>query len=261
MTARTSDTQQLSVISKNDNNTNASLQTASSTEQPQSKQLTEDLHADVKKSTDAEKTANFATGRSDSHSTVTPKPSSAKSHQKQQKQQSRPSLKRSRSKAASSLTATLIRLSIMFLLLTLPVCVWLVLVGNDYVIYGVDVSTDAWLNMAWAVVNMLWYSNAALNFYVYVLTGTRFRSQCRRIVCPCRKQKMKNTKTSGAASHAQNDSSLRTTKSSLSATSSVGLDTRKSAGVDGGGGGGGGGNVGSDSGGENGHDQSNESSF
>ena len=87
-----------------------------------------------------------------------------------------------REKAASSLTVTLISVSVTYLCLTLPVCVFIVV--DRHVEVGEDAAEHAaWRGLAWAVVNLMWYCNSAVNFYLYCLTGSRFRAQCRRLLC------------------------------------------------------------------------------
>ena len=85
-----------------------------------------------------------------------------------------------REKAASSLTVTLMSVSVTYICLTLPMCIFFVL--QPYVAWG-DARRNAWTELAWAVVNLMWYCNSTVNFYLYCLTGTRFRAQCKRLLC------------------------------------------------------------------------------
>ena len=89
-----------------------------------------------------------------------------------------------REKAASSLTVTLMSVSVTYLFLTLPVCVFLIV--HPYLHVGNDVLYQAWLELLWAVCNLMWYCNSIVNFYLYCLTGTRFRAQCKRLLCCAR---------------------------------------------------------------------------
>ncbi|XP_076464240.1 uncharacterized protein LOC143296279 [Babylonia areolata] len=84
-----------------------------------------------------------------------------------------------REKAASSLTVTLMCVSVTFLCLTLPVSVFLI--TEKYLDFS-DAYYVAWLELVWVVVSLLWYCNYAINFYLYCLTGTKFRAQCRRLL-------------------------------------------------------------------------------
>jgi hypothetical protein len=87
-----------------------------------------------------------------------------------------------REKAASSLTLTLMAVSTSYLLFTLPVCVaavWLSYVKND------GVTDPDVIALVWTVTNLVWYCNASVNFYIYVLTGTKFRHHCLWLLC-CR---------------------------------------------------------------------------
>ena len=85
-----------------------------------------------------------------------------------------------REKAASSLTVTLMSVSVTYICLTLPVCLFIIL--QPYVVWG-DARQNAWTELAWVVVNLMWYCNSTVNFYLYCLTGTRFRAQCKRLLC------------------------------------------------------------------------------
>ena len=85
-----------------------------------------------------------------------------------------------REKAASSLTVTLMSVSVTYLCLTLPVSIFIVL--QPYVAWG-DSRRHAWSELVWALVNLMWYCNSTVNFYLYCLTGTRFRAQCKRLLC------------------------------------------------------------------------------
>ncbi|XP_076464565.1 uncharacterized protein LOC143296489 [Babylonia areolata] len=84
-----------------------------------------------------------------------------------------------RKKAASSLTVTLMCVSVTFLCLTLPVSLFLI--TEKYLDFS-DAYYVAWLELVWVVLSLLSYCNFAINFYVYCLTGTKFRVQCRRLL-------------------------------------------------------------------------------
>ena len=84
-----------------------------------------------------------------------------------------------REKAASSLTVTLMSVSVTYICLTLPVCIFLIV---QHYGMGPDTRYEAWMRLVWAVVNLMWYCNSTVNFYLYCLTGTRFRAQCKRLL-------------------------------------------------------------------------------
>ena len=90
-----------------------------------------------------------------------------------------------RKKMSTSLNLTLICLSAMFLLLTSPICLYLVI--DHYYDFDLNNMTDPVLSarvaLAWAVTNNLWYANSALNFYLYCLSGSKFRQQVWSCVC------------------------------------------------------------------------------
>ncbi|XP_025104595.1 probable G-protein coupled receptor 139 [Pomacea canaliculata] len=86
----------------------------------------------------------------------------------------------SRQKKASSLTLTLITVSLAFLLLTAPVCVCIAL--NPFIeTTGSQASPKT--KFAWVVCDLSWYINSAINFYLYCLSGTKFKNELRRLVC------------------------------------------------------------------------------
>ena len=81
----------------------------------------------------------------------------------------------SRARKASSMTLTLIAVSSAFLLLTAPKAVW-------SIFFPVTVPTQRFQ----LVLNILWHiflTNYAINFYVYCLTGYKFRMQARKLLC------------------------------------------------------------------------------
>ncbi|XP_070203460.1 uncharacterized protein [Littorina saxatilis] len=89
-----------------------------------------------------------------------------------------------REKTASSLTLTLIGVSVTYLVLTLPVCVVSLVTFNvDWA--NQDVHFRARFELLWTVSVIMWYSNSAVNFYIYCLTGAKFRKKCLRLLCCC----------------------------------------------------------------------------
>ena len=84
-----------------------------------------------------------------------------------------------REKAASSLTVTLMSVSVTYICLTLPVCIFIIV--QHYLMPSPRY--NAWMRLAFTVVSLMWYCNSTVNFYLYCLTGTRFRAQCKRLMC------------------------------------------------------------------------------
>ena len=85
-----------------------------------------------------------------------------------------------REKAASSLTVTLMSVSVTYICLSLPVSIFIIV---QHYLSRAGARYNAWMHLAWAVVNLMWYCNSTVNFYLYCLTGTRFRAQCKRLLC------------------------------------------------------------------------------
>jgi len=80
----------------------------------------------------------------------------------------------------SSITFMLVGISVIFLVLNLPVAVVLILEEtaiefNDY--------QYAWLSFVSSIAHLMMYTNNAVNFYLYCLTGSRFRNEARAVLC------------------------------------------------------------------------------
>ena len=81
----------------------------------------------------------------------------------------------------SSLTKLLLILNVVFIICTAPICVYLI--GMKYWVPG-DVpkriqEQDPW----WVGVSLLMYINNTVNFFLYSLSGSRFRQELQRLVC------------------------------------------------------------------------------
>ena len=89
----------------------------------------------------------------------------------------------SRDKKLSSMTITLIVTSVAFLLLTSPIVVYTIL----YESLSFDALRDVrWLaasKLALSVSLMLWHTNLGINFYLYCLTGARYRAEFLKLFC------------------------------------------------------------------------------
>ena len=84
----------------------------------------------------------------------------------------------SRDKKLSSMTVTLIVTSVVFLLLVAPVAVFFILESALALHTVEDVSLGAEIELASTVCMVLWLTNQSVNFYLYCLTGARYRAQC-----------------------------------------------------------------------------------
>ncbi|XP_076467644.1 uncharacterized protein LOC143298649 [Babylonia areolata] len=89
----------------------------------------------------------------------------------------------SRRKRASKTTVMVLALSCTFILLTLPVCVYMVWVRNT----GNQLTNDPRLlaisELALTVTTLLWYTNSAINFLLYCFTGSKFRKEFLTMMC------------------------------------------------------------------------------
>ena len=79
----------------------------------------------------------------------------------------------------SSMTAMLFTLNMVFLITTSPVSIYNI--GYPHWVTDGTHQTYASLDLWWAIVNMLMYTNNSLNFLLYCLSGTRFRQEVKRL--------------------------------------------------------------------------------
>ena len=87
-----------------------------------------------------------------------------------------------RGKKLSSMTVTVIATSVAFLLLTSPLAAYMIVqraLGRGG--RGRDVRTRAADNLTLSSGLMTWYMNLAINFYIYCLTGARYRREFLRL--------------------------------------------------------------------------------
>ena len=104
---------------------------------------------------------------------------------------------KSREKKVSSVTLTLVIVSITFIILCLPFSLYILL--TDFVldkIPGKNVFSRSLKELVYEIINWLWCWNSAVNFYLYCLTGSKFRTECLRVLTfnrfPRRKQNAAN---------------------------------------------------------------------
>ena len=86
----------------------------------------------------------------------------------------------------SSMTAMLFTLNTVFLFTTSPVSIYNI--GYPHWVKSETAQDYATLDLWWAIVNMLMYTNNSINFLLYCLSGTRFRQEVKRIFCPKSRQ-------------------------------------------------------------------------
>ena len=89
---------------------------------------------------------------------------------------------KTRTRKVSSVTVTLIAVSTTFILLNLPFSAYILLHAFDVLPGSDDLEAKTLSNFIYAVVNILWYCNSAVNFYLYCLTGSKFRTECLRVI-------------------------------------------------------------------------------
>lgn len=89
---------------------------------------------------------------------------------------------RSRETRASSMTVRLIGASVAFLLLTTPLCVCNVMLATLSSEEDNDVTQVAASQLTFTITMLLWYTNYAVNFYVYCLSGRKYRRECAQVL-------------------------------------------------------------------------------
>ena len=108
----------------------------------------------------------------------------AKSHRKTRQKHMTPKYSTSiknKDRQQSSMTAILISLNTVFLITTLPISIYNI--GHGHWSTTDDPNVLAGLELWWAVVNMLMYTNNTVNFLLYSLSGSQFRQEAKRIFC------------------------------------------------------------------------------
>ncbi|XP_071086120.1 cysteinyl leukotriene receptor 1-like [Haliotis cracherodii] len=83
---------------------------------------------------------------------------------------------------SSHLTVMLLSVNCLFLLLTSPIVVYMIGFGTWR--EDPDPQTEARLHLSWCLVNLLQYTNNAAHFFLYCLTGPRFRRELLRMMSP-----------------------------------------------------------------------------
>ncbi|CAH1795610.1 unnamed protein product [Owenia fusiformis] len=84
-------------------------------------------------------------------------------------------------------TIMFITVTFTFLVLTCPLAIYLTF--WKYWSKGATPHTKAVLDLAWAIINMLQYTNNGINFYLYCLSGPRFRGELKQL-CFARKRNL-----------------------------------------------------------------------
>ena len=80
------------------------------------------------------------------------------------------------------MTLILIATSVVSLLLTSPVCVYMILERTLADDMARDVRVRAASELGFSVSMVMWFTNVAINFYLYCLTGARYRAEFLRLV-------------------------------------------------------------------------------
>ena len=77
-----------------------------------------------------------------------------------------------------SLSITLMVINSTFLICNIPICVFMIV--RQTWIHNLNEEQRAEMHLVWSIVNILMYSNNSINFFLYILSGRRFRNE---LVC------------------------------------------------------------------------------
>jgi hypothetical protein len=91
------------------------------------------------------------------------------------------------SESSARVTVMLLTISFTFLVFTLPMNV--TVIHRAYLGFkALSLQEEARYLLARTVSELLMYSNHSINFYLYLLTGHKFRQQLLNMLCPCKKE-------------------------------------------------------------------------
>ena len=99
---------------------------------------------------------------------------------------------RSANESSARVTIMLLTISFTFLICTLPMNVTMIhraVRGFD----ALSLQDAARYRLSRTVSELLMYTNHSINFYLYLLTGNKFRQQLVNMLCPCKHQPNPNT--------------------------------------------------------------------
>lgn len=85
------------------------------------------------------------------------------------------------------MTVTLIVISVTFLLLTSPFSVYITV--RDIVLQDKDKYMIQVYQLVLAVLHLMWVGNNAVTFYLYCLTGTKYRKEFIKLFCKTQEMK------------------------------------------------------------------------
>ena len=109
----------------------------------------------------------------------------------------------------SSLTITLVFLSLTFMLLAMPLAIFNII--QEVIIKMGKDTNELDRYVFFLAVCLLWCSNSSVNLYLYCLTGSRFRTEFKNIVCCCQwnREAQKNAGLSSTQMPSTSSSSVR----------------------------------------------------
>lgn len=95
----------------------------------------------------------------------------------------------------SSVSKTLLAVTIVFWVFNAPIVIFII--GHTYIVTAADDRGRAVVILGWTIVNILQYMNNALHFFLYCLTGPKFRQELKGLFKECLAM-MKRVKSSVA---------------------------------------------------------------
>ena len=82
------------------------------------------------------------------------------------------------------MTAVLITVSIMFLVTTAPLHIFVITANMDQH-RAANEYQEATLDLVQVILSMICYINYSINFFLYCVSGTRFREELKAMCCCC----------------------------------------------------------------------------
>ncbi|XP_060603307.1 lysophosphatidic acid receptor 6-like [Ruditapes philippinarum] len=142
-----------------------------------------------------------------------------------QKRKSGPGQSRKQTESSKRISVTLLVVSFSFLITTLPMNLVLIITSLADEVDNEDDAEFAKRKLTSSIVEMLMYTNHSINFFLYCITGKKFRDQFRRLIF--RVCKSHFTQTVGGNSQIFSSSSMKTTRSDIADRDNLQIDNTR----------------------------------
>jgi hypothetical protein len=142
-----------------------------------------------------------------------------------QKRKSGPGQSRKQTESSKRISVTLLVVSFSFLITTLPMNLVLIITSLADEVDNEDDAEFAKRKLTSSIVEMLMYTNHSINFFLYCITGKKFRDQFRRLIF--RVCKSHFTQTVGGNSQIFSSSSMKTTRTDIADRDNLQIDNTR----------------------------------